>query len=125
MRSSCPYNAQPPAAKWRDVVAKVPAAEVDPTVLCGYQISRDTVVASAGSCFAQHIRNHLVRRGYNYLVTEPGPKGLSDVEREDLQYGIFPARFGNVYTTVQLLQLFHRAFGRFSPREDIWVDSGR
>lgn len=125
MRSTCPYNAQPASARWRDAVARVPASAVDPTIRELLQIDLRTTVASAGSCFAQHIRNHFVRRGYNYLITEPGPEGLSDDERVEHSYGIFPARFGNIYTTVQLWQLFERAYGRFAPAEDHWLDGGR
>jgi len=123
MRSSCPYHAQPVTAKWRDCVAKVPVAEIDPTTAGSFQIERSTVIASAGSCFAQNMRNHLIRHGYNYLITEPGAQELSATEREDRQYGIFPARFGNVYTTTQLYQLLERAFGRFTPQEDYWQDA--
>jgi hypothetical protein len=125
MRSSCPYNAQPASARWRDAVARIPAAFVDPTMRELIQIDLRTTVASAGSCFAQHIRNHFVKRGYNYLITEPGGEGLSDEERVEHSYGTFPARFGNIYTTVQLLQLFERAYGRFVPAEDHWLDGGR
>jgi hypothetical protein len=122
MRSSCPYNTQPSTARWREAVGRVPPADVDPTMPASLQIDRSTVVASAGSCFAQHIRNHFIRRGYNYLITEPGPPDLSDDERAELSYGIFPARFGNVYTTVQLWQLFERAYDRFVPAEEYWRD---
>jgi hypothetical protein len=122
MRSSCPYNAQPLTARWREAVGRIAPAAVDPTMPASVRIDRRTVVASAGSCFAQHIRNHFVRRGYNYLITEPGPRDLSDDERDERSYGIFPARFGNIYTTVQLWQLFERAYGRFVPSEDNWRD---
>ena len=125
MRSSCPYNSQPASARWREAVSQISPAEVDPTMTAHVKIDRNTVVASAGSCFAQHIRNHFIRRGYNYLIVEPGPQELDEDEREERSYGIFPARFGNVYTTVQLWQLFERAYGRFTPAEDYWLDDGR
>ena len=125
MRTSCPYGTQPVTTRWRDAVGKLPPAAVDPTMPATIAIDRDTVVASAGSCFAQHIRNYLVRRGYNYLVTEPGPAELSPAERSEHSYGTFPARFGNLYTTVQLQQLIERAYGRFTPAEDHWLDGGR
>ena len=35
-------------------------------------------------------------------------------------YGLFSARYGNIYTARQLLQLFERAYGRFDPAEDVW-----
>jgi hypothetical protein len=40
------------------------------------------------------------------------------------QYGIFSARYGNIYTPGQLRQLFDRAFGKFQPVEDHWLDGG-
>lgn len=125
MRSSCPYNTQPAAARWREAVGKPAPALVDPTLPTALSIDRQTVVASAGSCFAQHIRNHFVRRGYNYLITEPGPADLTAEERSERSYGTFPARFANIYTTVQLHQLLERAYGRFVPAEDYWLDAGR
>ena len=33
-------------------------------------------------------------------------------------YGIYSARFGNIYTARQLLQLIQRAYGEFVPVED-------
>jgi hypothetical protein len=125
MHETCPYSAQPFQARWREAVSRVPAADVDPTTAPRFRFDRSTVTASAGSCFAQHLRHHLVRRGYTYLVTEPEPEGLSHARRFAGQYGLFPARFGNVYTTVQLHQLFERAFDRFAPYEDHWVERGR
>ena len=111
MHQSCPYLAQPQAAWWTNVGAKG-----DPTQKALFEIARDMKVASAGSCFAQHIRNHLINCGFTYMITEEG-----DQERN---FGVFPARFGNVYTTMQLLQLFDRAYGRFSPAEDHWIEGG-
>jgi hypothetical protein len=33
---------------------------------------------------------------------------------------VFSARYGNLYTTRQLNQLFDRAYGTFSPADDVW-----
>ncbi|MFX4975079.1 hypothetical protein ABTB64_19810, partial [Acinetobacter baumannii] len=35
-------------------------------------------------------------------------------------YGVYSARYGNLYTAAQLLQTALRAYGRFVPEEDIW-----
>jgi hypothetical protein len=61
---------------------------------CPFTISPADRIATAGSCFAQHISNTLKGEGYRYLVTEqePGPG------EADENYGVFPARFGNIYT---------------------------
>jgi hypothetical protein len=55
----------------------------------------------------------LVAKGFRYLVTEVG--------EADQNYGVFPARFGNLYTVRQLLQLFQRAYGLFVPIDDVWA----
>ena len=46
---------------------------------------------------------HLVKRGYNYFVTEPGHPFLGD-KAADFGYGVFSARYGNIYTSRQLVQ---------------------
>jgi hypothetical protein len=44
--------------------------------------------------------------------------------QRDEGFGIFPARFGNLYTTPQLLQLFERAYGLRRPRLRAWTLPG-
>lgn len=41
---------------------------------------------------------------------------------ERFGYGLFTARYGNIYTSRQLLQLFQRAYGTFTPRDDAWPE---
>jgi hypothetical protein len=38
-------------------------------------------------------------------------------------YGLFSARYGNIYTARQLKQLFDRAYGRFIPEEHVWQEA--
>jgi GSCFA family len=40
-------------------------------------------------------------------------------------YGVFSARYGNLYTSRQLVQLFDRAYSRLLPHDDIWCENGR
>ena len=75
---------------------------------------------TAGSCFAQHISRHLRQAGFNFLVTEPGHAILTEDVRHAFNYGVFTARFGNIYTSRQLEQLFRRAYGTFTPDECVW-----
>lgn len=114
---SNPYHQQPDRAFWGRSVARPSPGEVDPVSTPRFVIYLDEKVASAGSCFAQHIGRAIAARGFQYLVTEPGP-----LER---QFGIYPARFGNLYTARQLLQLFQRAYGLFAPRDRAWIADGR
>jgi GSCFA family len=46
---------------------------------------------------------------------------MPDEERAAGNYGVYSARYGNIYTTRQLLQLFDRAYGRFEPLLDVWT----
>jgi hypothetical protein len=107
-----PYRAQPDHAFWSRAVGRVAAEDVDPVVAPRFALGRDDQIVTAGSCFAQHISRSLQSQGYRYLVTEPGSA--------DRNYGVYPARFGNIYTARQLLQLFQRAFGLFAPAEPAW-----
>ena len=83
-------------------------------------INNNTSIASAGSCFAQKIAYGLKRYGFNYLVTEPGPKFLSNELKESYNYGIFSARYGNIYSSLQLLRLIQEMLGTWSPEEKYW-----
>lgn len=120
-----PYSALPPHCYWRDAVAGPPYAEVDPVVRAKFSISAKDKVATAGSCFAQHIARHLARNGFHYLVTETAHPLVAAGDVARYGYGMFTARYGNVYTTRQLLQLLQRAYGEFVPSEPAWSREGR
>jgi hypothetical protein len=53
-------------------------------------------------------------------VPECAPTDWSRERANAHQYGIFSARYGNVYTVRQAVQLLDRAFGNFAPAEDVW-----
>jgi hypothetical protein len=127
-----PYRGLPDHQFWRRSVERVAASDLDPVLAAPFKISPTDKVATAGSCFAQHIARTLVSRGFHYLVTEQAPH-LAPEEQRARQYGVFSARFGNVYTARQLRQLLEMALGQVpSPpglvwqREDgRWVDGLR
>jgi hypothetical protein len=119
MTRTHPYAALPDRAYWRRAVAEAPLGPdlVAPDFL---RLTPDDRIATAGSCFAQHIGRHLAAAEFGYLVTEAAhPIVPADLARE-AGYGIFTARYGNIYTTLQLLQLIERAYGRFHPGEAVW-----
>lgn len=120
--SEHPYRPLPDRAFWKRAIGDGTSL-VDPVSNFNLKISRDTKIATAGSCFAQHIARHLSASGFNYFVTEPGHPILSDGIRKAHNYGLFSARYGNIYTARQLLQLFHRAYGEFEPAEDAWIEA--
>ena len=115
-----PYASLPAKHFWRQAVATASPEQVDPVDVPGFRIELQTSVATAGSCFAQHISRQLKKRGFNHLLTESAPAGMSAAEADRLNYGVYSARYGNLYTARQLLQLLRRARGEFVPREPAW-----
>lgn len=117
-----PYKLLPKKSFWKRSVSKLQSSEIDPVGVFDLKIKPDTKVATAGSCFAQHIARHLRNSGYKYYVVEEGHPIIPASIREKHHYGTFSARYGNIYTARQLLQLLRRAYGQFSPVEDAWVE---
>lgn len=112
-----PYMAMPDYAFWNKTVGRAKPGTLDPVTNPLFQITPQDRVATAGSCFAQHISKRLKASGFNYLVTEETPP---DVELDPNESYDFSARYGNIYTARQLLQLFDMAFGYFTPVQQAW-----
>lgn len=123
MHPSSPYHHVPKEALWRKSVEGLEVSAIDPHVNSTLRIEPHHKIASAGSCFAQRISESLVAEGYNYMVVEKGPAFLSPAELKEHGYGIYSARYGNIYTAMQLLQTFRRAFNKFSPVEPLWQNA--
>ena len=117
---SHPYSRLPDYAYWRRAVAEVAPGEIDPLIDAPFRFGARDQVATAGSCFAQHIGRYLKASGCNYLVTEKPHPFIGAQATDVLNYGLYTARYGNIYTSRQLLQLFDRAYGRFTPKENYW-----
>ncbi|HJS30537.1 MAG TPA: GSCFA domain-containing protein [Alphaproteobacteria bacterium] len=116
-----PYADLPDHQFWARAVALVEPFRVDPVVKAGFSISREDRVATAGSCFAQHISRSLNDAGFNHFVAEAPPRDVAPGIAKAENYGVFSCRYGNVYTVRQLLQLFEEAFGGRAPREKAWL----
>ncbi|MDI7776359.1 GSCFA domain-containing protein [Asticcacaulis sp. EMRT-3] len=112
-----PYSGKPDYQFWRRSFAGRAATEVDPVTGASFSIGRNDKVATAGSCFAQHVSRTLSEMGFNYMVTEQRPASPSG---PDENYGTFSARYGNIYTVRQLKQLIQRAYGLFTPTDTAW-----
>ena len=115
-----PYKGLPDYAYWRRAVEGVPVSVFDPVINPRIRISKHDRVATAGSCFAQHIARHLTKNGFNYYVTETAHPFCPEDIAASHNYGVFTARYANIYTSRQLVQLFTRAYGTFQPLEDVW-----
>jgi len=121
-----PYQDLPKHSFWRHAVVRQSPSEVDPVVRGKFRIGRSDRVATAGSCFAQHIARHLREGGFNYWVTESAHPIVPAHIALRFGYGVFTARYGNIYTSRQLLQTLLRAYGYFRPLDDVWRrDDGR
>lgn len=116
--SGNPYERLPPTSFWGDVAGAAPGA-LDPC-LRGEVIPPTARIATMGSCFAQHLSAYVSASGLTYFVPEAAPAGLSAADARARGYGVFSARYGNVYSVRQALQLFQRAFGAFQPQDDVW-----
>ncbi len=115
-----PYRSRNEYSFWKRAVSGVPAFDLDPVVDAPFILGSGEKVATAGSCFAQNIARALQDNAFNYYVAEQAPHHLSAADARAKNYGTYSARYGNVYTTRQLRQLFDRAFGRFEPEMPDW-----
>ncbi|MGO1120760.1 GSCFA domain-containing protein [Rhodovibrionaceae bacterium A322] len=115
-----PYNGLPSHHFWMESVARPDPADIDPVVAPGFTITKHDKIVTAGSCFAQHLARRLRRQGYNYLITEPGAPDLDRKSAKRANYGVYSARYGNLYSARQFNQLVDRAYGRFVPAEPAW-----
>lgn len=118
-----PYTLQPDKAFWRKTVADKHPLDIANWYTKKFAIS-SLPVATAGSCFAQHIGRRLRSSGFKFIDTEPAPGFLRPESHLDYGYGMYSARFGNIYSSRQLLQLLDRAYGVFTPNESVWEKDG-
>lgn len=120
-----PYSDLGGTAFWRSGVAEAdPAAPVD-LYRPKFALGRDAAIATAGSCFAQHVGRALRGAGLRVRDAEPAPSGCPQEVARAYGYGIYSARYGNIYTVRQLVQLIGDAVtGRTDPA-DIWAHQGR
>lgn len=116
-----PYKNLPEHCFWRASIASVLPDEVDPVVRPKFKITHSDNVVTAGSCFAQHIARYLQKSGFTYFVTETAHPLLNPETIAEYNYGVFSARYGNIYTTRQLVQLLRRAYNLYIPEDDIWI----
>ncbi|CUH51154.1 GSCFA domain-containing protein [Shimia marina] len=116
---SHPYRRQPQKAYWKKTVSNRHALDVPDWYVKRFSLD-GAKVATAGSCFAQHIGRNMREKGFGYLDAEPAPELLPKALRLSYGYEMYSARYGNVYTSRQLLQLAQRALGIFSPKETHW-----
>ena len=58
-KTNCPYKQLPDTSYWRRSVEQVGMSELDPVIKAPFKITKKMKIATAGSCFAQHIARYL------------------------------------------------------------------
>ena len=119
-----PYEALGDSSFWRTGVAEREPRDIANLSRPKARLSRTDAIGTAGSCFAQHIGRNLRGRGFRVVDVEPAPPLLAQERHAAYGFGLFSARYGNVYTTAQLRQLLLRAFGKFEPVDAAWEEDG-
>ena len=89
-------------------------------------LTKNDKIATAGSCFSQALGQNLKKRGARFMDMEPAPPFFeTEAEARKWGYGVFSCRYGNIYTSRQLLQLFKEVHGERDPVEKVWEKDGR
>ena len=111
---NCPYTKGQDHTFWKRSIAESKLSDINPISQVQFPLLKDDIIASAGSCFAQHISRYLSQNGYKFLVTEKPHRFVDQNLSKEFNYGVYPARF-EIYTSRQLLQIIQRAYGHFTP----------
>jgi hypothetical protein len=120
MAAKHPYVGLPERQFWKRAPSGTHGEAVDPVNDVPFSIARSDKIVTAGSCFAQHVARYLSDRGFNHYIAEPAHPIVPDNIAKKHNYGLFSARYGNLYTARQLLQLLLRAYGAFNPKAVAW-----
>lgn len=115
-----PYRGLPPDQYWSSGMAEQAPGLLCPIRAVTHKLNPGDRVATLGSCFAQHIGRALQSAGFNFYQTETAPAWMAADYAKSMNYGVYSARYGNVYTPRQAVQLLTRAFGQFTPIEQCW-----
>lgn len=122
---STPYDTQPEHAFWRKGVAERDPLHPGDLYQPRFKLRRSDRIVTAGSCFAQNIGRALRGAGLDVLDAEPLPKFVPQNLASKFGYGIYSARYGNIYTSRHLRQLLSEACGEVSPALPVWEKDGR
>lgn len=123
--TTSPYKNLPPRQFWRSAVAEDHVLSTTNLWRKKINITLEDRIASAGSCFAQHISRRLIESGYKFLDVEPPPKQLPSNLHTRFGFSTYSARYGNIYTAAQLIELAEEAMGLRPSLVYSWEKEGR
>lgn len=124
-RPKSPYDGLEARAFWRSGVAEAGAWPPPDLFRPRFPIPRTARILTAGSCFAQHVGKALRANGFSVIDAEPMTASVPPEVAQAYGYGLYSARYGNIYTVRQLLQLLREAWGDFTPAQPVWSRGGR
>ncbi len=109
-----------PTAFWRPGVVDKGPFDLTGLIQPKFPLTRDLAIATAGSCFAQHVGRALRQAGLPVLDAEPAPPGLEGDAARTYGFGLYSGRYGNIYTTSQMRQLLEDVRKTTIRPEAIW-----
>lgn len=124
-QSRHPYTDLPASRYWKTAVAQVDPVAIRLEWKPKFAIDRGMCIATAGSCFAQHIGRALVANGFRWIDSEPAPTGLAPEQWAQQGFGIFSFRTGNIYTAALLRQWVRWALRLDVPDDEVFAEDGR
>lgn len=119
-----PYSQLDPHAFWR-LCRDDPAFRIAEIWQPKFAIGPGDRIATAGSCFAQNIARYLRRSNLTFFEVEKTPAKMPDAVARRFGYGLYSARYGNLYTARQLWQLLEDTRAGHLREEAIWEREGR
>ena len=120
-----PYSNLPSDSFWKSGVSKENPYFIKNIYKKKFEIDSDMLIATAGSCFAQHIASYLKKNGFQVLDEEKAPPEIPKNKHQQYGYSMYSARYGNIYTVKQLLQLSQEVEGKRVPINYIWEKNGK
>jgi hypothetical protein len=128
-KAASPYADLPAERFWRSGVAETNPLIMEKLYRKRFAISATDRIATAGSCFAQHIARNFRARGFTVMDVERAPHQSSQALCQAYGYGVYSARYANIYTVRQLLELFREATAGDRGEEPwpvlVWEKNGR
>lgn len=120
-----PYADLPRAAFWRSAMRAPDEETVAALYRPKFDLTPQTPLMTAGSCFAQHMHRTLSRAGWNVIQGEGTGRLLPAALAGRYGYNIYSARYGNIYTARQLRELVEDALADTPRLAPIWTRDDR
>jgi hypothetical protein len=125
MKPNHPYKGLSATKFWNKFVSDKAWREVEFIDTPKFKIKASDKVVTAGSCFAQHISRYMNKVGLSILNCEPAHPLLMSHGGDVEGHNQFSARYGNIYSSSQCLELIQQALEIIPMVEDFVEESSR